>query len=169
MPFRGDISRTDFARSALAESFDTIGIDGIERLLPHRYPFLLVDRIDIVEPGKHVVGIKQLTSGEWWARGSSTNGYAARAEFPFSLLIEALAQAGGALIRDLSGGVPGAIAYFMGADRVRIRGAARAGDELRFDVRLRQWRRGICRTRAEARADGRIVLTAELTTIVRPG
>ncbi|HEY4129279.1 MAG TPA: 3-hydroxyacyl-ACP dehydratase FabZ family protein [Gemmatimonadaceae bacterium] len=143
-------------------------ISGVQLLLPHRYPFLLVDRIDVIEPGKHVVGIKRLTSGEWWARDGGVTG-SGKAELPFSLLIEALAQAGGALIRDLTGGVPGSIAYFMGADRVRMRGAARVGDELRFDVTLKQWRRGICRTRARASVDGRALMTAELTTIVRPG
>jgi 3-hydroxyacyl-[acyl-carrier-protein] dehydratase len=150
---------------AYHERFD---VAGIERILPHRYPFLLVDRIDVIEPGKHVIGIKQLTRGEWWACDGGVTG-TGKVELPFSLLLEALAQAGGALIRDLAGGVPGAIAYFMGADRVRIRGAARAGDEVRFDVRLRQWRRGICRTRATALVDGRAIMTAALTTIVRPG
>jgi 3-hydroxymyristoyl/3-hydroxydecanoyl-(acyl carrier protein) dehydratase len=56
----------------------------------------------------------------------------------------------------------------MGADRVRIRGAAHAGDVLRFDIVLRQWRRGICRTRALASVNGGVIMRAELTTIVRP-
>jgi 3-hydroxyacyl-[acyl-carrier-protein] dehydratase len=134
---------------------------GVQELLPHRYPFLLVDRIEVIDPGKHVVGTKRLTGGEWWAsRGD--------AEFPFTLLIEALAQTGGALIPDLASGIPGAIAYFMGVDRVRIRGAAHAGDLVRFDVMLRQWRRGICRTHATAAIDGAFIMSANLTTIVRP-
>ncbi len=108
-----------------------------------------------------------MTSGEWWARDGGVTG-SGKAELPFSLLIEALAQAGGALIKDLASGVPGAIAYFMGADRVRMRGAARVGDEVRFDITLRVWRRGICRTRARALVEDRTVMTAELTTIVRP-
>ncbi|HVX41286.1 MAG TPA: hypothetical protein VHB25_17085, partial [Gemmatimonadaceae bacterium] len=60
------------------------------------------------------------------------------------------------------------IAYFMGADRVRIRTPARAGDELRLDVTVRQWRRGICRTHGIATVGDSVVLTADLTTIVRP-
>ena len=132
----------------------------LERLLPHRYPFLLVDRIEVVSAGKHVVGTKRLTGGEWWAGQSG-------GELPFSLLVEALAQTGGALIPDLAQGMPGAIAYFMGADRVRIRGAACAGDVLTFEVILRQWRRGICRTRARASVNGAVIMRAELTTIVR--
>jgi 3-hydroxyacyl-[acyl-carrier-protein] dehydratase len=136
-------------------------VNAIQLLLPHRYPFLLVDRIVVIDPGKHVVGSKRLTYGEWWTGGGR--------DLPFSLLLEALAQAGGALIRDLTGGVPGAIAYFMGAERVRMRGAARIGDELSLDVRLKLWKRGICRTRAVARVGERIIMRAELTTIVRAG
>lgn len=134
----------------------------IERLLPHRYPFLLVDRIDVLEPGKHVVGVKRLTAGEWWARAD------AREPIPATLVLEALAQTSGAIVRDLAPADKATIAYFMGADRVRIRSAARAGDELRLEVTVRQWRRGICRTHGIATANGAVVLTADLTTIVRP-
>jgi 3-hydroxyacyl-[acyl-carrier-protein] dehydratase len=140
-------------------SYDT---QSLPALLPHRYPFLLVDRIEVVEPAQRVVGIKRLTGGEWWmGRDSAT-------AMPFTLVLEALAQTGAALIADLtqaSGG--GAIAYFMAADRIRFRRAAGVGDELRLEVSLRQWRRGICRTRGHATVDRDTVVTAELTTIVR--
>lgn len=134
----------------------------IERLLPHRYPFLLVDRIDVLEAGKHVVGIKRLTAGEWWARAD------AREPIPATLVLEALAQTSGAIVRDLVPAGTATIAYFMGADRVRIRTPARAGDELRLDVTVRQFRRGICRTHGVATTGEHIVLTADLTTIIRP-
>ena len=134
----------------------------LAQLLPHRYPFLLVDRIDVVDAGKHVVGSKRLTAGERWARGD------AREPIPAMLVLEALAQTSGAIVRDLVPSGSATIAYFMGADRVRIRATARAGDELRLDVTVRQWRRGICRTRGVASVHGTVVLTADLTTIVRP-
>jgi 3-hydroxymyristoyl/3-hydroxydecanoyl-(acyl carrier protein) dehydratase len=67
----------------------------------------------------------------------------------------------------LAGGSAGAIAYFMGANRVRFRDGARAGDDLRLDVRLTQWRRGLCRTYGIATVGARTIVTAELTTIVR--
>src|SRR3954463_6450611 len=95
----------------------------VQHLLPHRYPFLLVDRVDVIEPGRHVRGLKQLTTGEWWSAGGLT-------AIPHMLLLEALAQTSGSLIADLSKGTPGAIAYFMGAENVRMRGAARVGDEV---------------------------------------
>ena len=130
-------------------------------LLPHRYPFLLVDRIDVVHPGRQVVGFRQLTRTDWWLRPG------ADATMPFSLVLEALAQTSGALIPDLADGAPGAVAYFMGADRVRQRQSARSGDELRLDVSLVRWRRGLCRVKGAATVNSALVLSAELTTMVR--
>jgi 3-hydroxyacyl-[acyl-carrier-protein] dehydratase len=86
---------------------------------------------------------------------------------PFGLVIEALAQTTGALLRDLTDGAPGTLAYFMGADQVRLRRPARPGDELTLAVTLQKWRRGICRTRAVATVEGALVARALLTIIVR--
>jgi 3-hydroxyacyl-[acyl-carrier-protein] dehydratase len=132
----------------------------VQHLLPHRYPFLLVDRVDVIQAGRHVRGLKQLTAGEWWSEDRLTS-------IPHLLLLEALAQTSGSLIADLAAGTAGAIAYFMGAEHVRMRGAARVGEEVALDVYLQQWRRGICRTRGVATAAGSEVLRAELVTIVR--
>jgi 3-hydroxyacyl-[acyl-carrier-protein] dehydratase len=131
----------------------------LHALLPHRYPFLLVDRIDVLEPAKHVVGLKQLSVGEWWSETP--------ADVPLTLVLEALAQTSGALVHDLASGSPGAIAYFIGASRVRFRHRVRPGDALQLDVSLVHWRRGLCRTRGVATVEGRTVVTAELTTILR--
>lgn len=133
----------------------------VQALLAHRYPFLLVDRIDVLTPGRHVVGVKRLSTGEWWSEGIPAD------EFPFCLVIEALAQASGALAVDLVDDAAHAVAYIMAADRVRFRQPARAGDELHLDVTLRQWRRGVCRMRGIATVKGAVVVTADLTTIVR--
>jgi 3-hydroxyacyl-[acyl-carrier-protein] dehydratase len=134
--------------------------EALQALLPHRYPFLLVDRIDVVDPGKRVVGIKRLTGGEWWMATQAWD------PMPHTLVLEALAQTSGALIPDLTTDTA-AIAYFMAADRIRLRRAAAIGDELKLEVTLRQWRRGVCRTHGVASVDGIPVLTADLTTIVR--
>jgi 3-hydroxyacyl-[acyl-carrier-protein] dehydratase len=139
-------------------SYDTTAL---QSLLPHRYPFLLVDRVDVIDAGQHVVGLKQLTGGEWWMGPEST------VAMPFTLILEALAQTSGALMPGLIAGITGAVAYFMGADRVRFRHRAEIGDQLQRDVTLRQWRRGVCRTRGLATVNGTVVLTADLTTIVR--
>lgn len=137
----------------------------LQALLPHRYPFVLVDRIEVVDPGRHVVGTKRLTGSEWWGRAGAADG------IPFVLVLEALAQTSGALVPDLVGATAGITAYFMGADKVRFRQSARVGDVIQLDVTLQQWRRGICRTRgiATLQDDGAIVVSAELTTVIRVG
>jgi len=142
----------------IARTYDATAV---QALLAHRYPFLLVDRIDVITPGRHVVGSKRVSAGEWWSAGNDA------AVFPFCLVIEALAQASGALAVDLVDGAERAVAYIMAADRVRFRRPAHAGDELRLEVTLRQWRRGVCRMRGVATVGGAVVATAELTTIVR--
>lgn len=135
----------------------------IHALLGHRYPFLLVDRIVIVEPGRQVVGTKRISSGEWWCEGHD----AGSIQFPFSLVVEAMAQTTGAIIRDLIDGAEGAVPYFMGANQVRLRHFARAGDEIAMTLTMRQWRRGVCKTHGIATVDGRRIASANLTTVVR--
>jgi 3-hydroxymyristoyl/3-hydroxydecanoyl-(acyl carrier protein) dehydratase len=135
-------------------------------VLPHRYPFLLVDRVEIVTPGRHVVGYKRISAGEWWMEGVAPGASAALA-MPHMLVLEALAQTSGALVRDLLDGADRALAYFMGADLVRLRAPATVGDELMLDVSLLRWRRGICRARGLASIRGHVVVSAELTTVVR--
>jgi 3-hydroxyacyl-[acyl-carrier-protein] dehydratase len=133
----------------------------LHSLLPHRFPFLLVDRIDVVEPGVHVVGFRRLTNSDWWIGEKGSRA------MPFGLVLEALAQASGGLIPDLVDGASATVAYFMGADRVRQRRPAVTGDALTLDVRLLRWRRGLCRAKGTATVDGALVLSAELTTVVR--
>lgn len=134
-------------------------------LLPHRYPFLLLDRIVEVDPGKRAVGIKLVTSGEWCSDAPVPT--AGAIAMPQTLIVEALAQLTAAIFVGLIDGANGAVGYFMGIDRVRFRGSARPGDELLLEVVLRQFRRGVCRTHGVARVGDRVVVTADLTTVVR--
>ncbi len=141
---------------------------GLQDVLPHRYPFLLVDRVEVVEPGRHVLGHKRITADEWWMEGATPGvGRGRVAVMPHTLVLEALAQTSGGLVRDLLDGADHAIAYFMGANHVRFREEAAAGDELLLDVSLISWRRGICRARGVASVQGRTIVSAELATVVR--
>jgi 3-hydroxyacyl-[acyl-carrier-protein] dehydratase len=158
----------DVMPSTLDSKFDSgtgevLDSEAIHSLLGHRHPFLLVERITIVEPAHRVVGTKRISSGEWWCEGHD----AGSIHFPFGLVIEAMAQTTGALIRGLVGGAGAGIAYFMGVNHVRLRTFARPGDELTMTLTLKQWRRGICRTRGVATVDDRLVASADLTTVVR--
>lgn len=109
---------------------ETIEGTAVSALLAHRFPFLLIDLIDIVQPGRRVIGRKRITVGEWWNEG--THGPAAI--FPFSLVSEAMAQTSAASMRDLVDGAEGAVAYFMVVTRLRLRHAARPGDELAMEL-----------------------------------
>ena len=154
---------SQLSQHAIAHAHEVLDSEAIHALLGHRHPFLLVDRIDVLEPGRQVVGTKQISSGEWWCEGHD----AGSIQFPFSLVIEAMAQTTGALIRDLVGGAGGGIAYFMGVNHVRLRTFARPGDELTMLLTLWQWRRGICRTHGVATVAGGLVASADLTTVIR--
>lgn len=148
-------------------------LPGVLELLPHRYPFLLLDRITVIEPGRRAEGVKLVTGGEWFFGESpyepSLALHAAdELSMPNGLVVEALAQLSAALLIDLRDGSSGPmVGYFMAADRVRYRGVARPGDEVQLSVDLMRFRRGLLRTRGEARVDGCRIVRAELTTILR--
>lgn len=129
-------------------------------LLAHRYPFLLVDTIDVLEPGRRVVGTRRVTADEWPAR-------LPLAAMPGLLVVEALAQTGAAILLDLLDDARGAVGYFAGLQRVRLRDPARPGDTIRLTVELRAFRRGVAWLRGRGDVDGRTVATADFTTVVR--
>ncbi|HET7459304.1 MAG TPA: 3-hydroxyacyl-ACP dehydratase FabZ family protein [Gemmatimonadaceae bacterium] len=146
----------------------TADLPDVLDLLPHRYPFLLVDRITAIDPGRRAEGVKQVTGGEWFFIGASNADRERR--MPNGLVVEALAQLSAAVLVGLAESIPGAVGYFMGLDRVRYRGdGARAGDEIQLSVELIRFRRGLCRTRGEAWVNGRRIVRAELTTVLVPG
>lgn len=161
MPFDSDAPGDERGRATLPGT--VLEGEALTSLLPHRYPFLLVDRIHVVEPGRRAVGVKRVTAGEWWCSAPGDP----ETIMPYSLVIEALAQTTSGLLQEGIDGARGAIAYFAAADRVRLRRAARPGDELHLTVTLRSWRRGICRTDGVAAVDGEVVASASLTTMLR--
>jgi len=134
-------------------------------LLPHRFPLLLVDRITAVEPGKRASGVKVVTGNEWSSVGSNRD--PAALEMPHLLIVEALAQLSAAVLVTLLEGCAGAIGYFLGIGNVRFRGRAAPGDVLDLSIELRQFKRGVCRTRGIARIGSLDVVRADLTTIIR--
>lgn len=134
-------------------------------LVAHRFPFLLVDRVEIAAPGRRVVGTKQVTGNEW---SSVFSGDGRPFPMPGLLVVEALAQTSAALLVGLANADEDLIGYFAALSRVRLREPARPGDTLRLTVELRSFRRGIARMRGVADVGGRTVTTAEFVTVVRP-
>jgi 3-hydroxyacyl-[acyl-carrier-protein] dehydratase len=130
-------------------------------LLPHRAPFLLIDRILSVEPGRRATGVKQITGDEWCMRADPPR------PFPHTLVLEALAQLSAGVMIGLTDAPAGAVGYFMGLNKVKLRGDVFSGDALELSCTLMHYRRGICRTRGEAFVRGARIVRAELTTIIR--
>lgn len=135
-------------------------------LLPHRYPFLLLDDIEVVSPGREARGWKQVTGSEWQIIGARDG--TSSVAMPHALIVEALAQLSAAVVAGVAPNDEPMVGYFLGCDKVRLRGEAKPGDTIELSVELLQFRRGICRTRAVARVEGTVLVRAILTTIVRP-
>lgn len=140
-----------------------LGPKEIQEILPHRYPFLLVDRILEMELGKRVVGIKNVTLNEPFFPGH----FPGHPIMPGVLIVEAMAQVGGVLLmRSLNARAEKKVIYFTGIDRARFRRPAVPGDQIRMEVEILQLRRQMCRMKAAAYVDGTLVAEAELSSVV---
>jgi UDP-3-O-[3-hydroxymyristoyl] N-acetylglucosamine deacetylase/3-hydroxyacyl-[acyl-carrier-protein] dehydratase len=146
-----------------AEEDDRVlGIDEIMKTLPHRYPFLLVDRILEYEAGKRVVGLKNVTINEPFFQGH----FPGHAIMPGVLIIEAMAQVGGMLLMATSH-QGDKVVYFTSLDNVKWRKPVRPGDQLLFELDVVQIRGAMCKMRGVARVDGNVVAEADLAAMLR--
>jgi 3-hydroxyacyl-[acyl-carrier-protein] dehydratase len=138
-------------------------IQKIRSLLPHRYPFLLVDRVLEVDPGKRLLAIKNVTINEPFFEGH----FPAKPVMPGVLLIEAMAQATGLLAMESADVPKEAIYYLVGVDKVRFKRPVVPGDQLHFEVEVLKRRREIWVFNAEAKVDGKMVASAEIMCTAR--
>lgn len=132
--------------------------DEILSLLPHRYPFLLVDRILELEPGRRAVGLKNVTLNESFFQGH----FPGHPVMPGVLLVEAMAQVGGVIMLSMSQN-DGKLAYFAGMDKVRFRRPVVPGDTLISEVEVIKHRGPFGWVRGVARVDGHVVVEGELS------
>ena len=137
----------------------------IMRYLPHRYPFLLVDRIVELVENKSIRGIKNVTMNEPFFQGHFP-GYPV---MPAVLVIEALAQIASILAWKMSGHDPGdgALIFFAGIDDARFRRQVRPGDQLILEAEVQRLVRGIGKFAVRAKVDGEIVAEADLMAAMR--
>jgi 3-hydroxyacyl-[acyl-carrier-protein] dehydratase len=129
----------------------------IQKIIPHRYPFLLVDRIEELEEGKKAVGIKNVTFNEPFFQGH----FPGNPIMPGVLIIEALAQVGAVAILSIEGN-RGKLGVFTGIDKVRFRKQVKPGDVLRLEAELTAFKRGMGKAIATAYVGDKVVASGEL-------
>jgi len=139
-----------------------LDINAIQTILPHRYPFLLVDKIIDLVPREHVVGIKNVTANEPFFIGH----FPGRLIMPGVLIIESMAQVGGILLLDSEENPGEKLVYFTGIDKVKFRKPIVPGDQLRFELDMLRYRRSICKMTGKAFVEDELVCEAELSAAV---
>ncbi|HEY6464675.1 MAG TPA: 3-hydroxyacyl-ACP dehydratase FabZ [Candidatus Acidoferrales bacterium] len=135
-----------------------LDIDAIRKILPHRYPFLLVDAIEEMESKKRVVGIKNVTINEPFFPGH----FPSKPVMPGVLIIEALAQTGGVLLLSEVADRDKKLIYLVAVDNVRFRRPVVPGDQLKLELVVVSIRGTFCRMDGKARVNGDVVAEASM-------
>lgn len=135
-------------------------VNEIRKYLPHRYPFLLVDRVIELVPGESIVAIKNVTVNEPFFNGHFPD----QPVMPGVLLVEAMAQAAGVLGFKTMNKTPedGSIYYFVGADDLRFKRPVVPGDQVKLEASVLSERRGIWKFAVKASVDGQLVCSATI-------
>ncbi|MDT8318016.1 MAG: 3-hydroxyacyl-ACP dehydratase FabZ [bacterium] len=139
-----------------------LDVNEIMKNLPHRYPFLLVDRVKELEINKRIVAIKNVTINEPFFQGH----FPGHPIMPGVLIVEAMAQVGGVLAYRSQPDTEGKVVYFMGIDKAKFRRPVVPGDRLEFVLEVIKQRRDIWVFKAEAFVDGERAAEAEIKATI---
>lgn len=139
-----------------------LDIQAIMKVIPHRYPFLLVDRIIDFIPQERVVGLKNVTINEPFFQGH----FPGHPIMPGVLIVEAMAQVGGFMLLNSQDNPENKLAFFMGLDNVRFRKPVYPGDQVRFELDMLKYRKSYCKMAGKAFVGNDLVTEAELMAAV---
>jgi 3-hydroxyacyl-[acyl-carrier-protein] dehydratase len=141
----------------------SLDIERIKEMIPHRYPFLMIDRVDEVVSNQSAVGIKNVTVNEYFFQGH----FPSQPVVPGVLIIEAMAQTAAVLVVETLGSeAEGKLVYFMTIDNARFRRPVGPGDQLRVHVQKQQNRRNVWKFKGEAKVDGTLVAEATYAAMI---
>ena len=141
----------------------TMDIERIMELIPHRYPFLMIDRVEEVVTNESAIGIKNVTINEYYFQGH----FPSQPVLPGVLIIEAMAQTSAVLVVDTLGpGTEGKLVYFMTINDARFRKPVGPGDTLHVHVKKLQQRRNVWKFKGEAHVDGNLVAEATYAAMI---
>jgi 3-hydroxyacyl-[acyl-carrier-protein] dehydratase len=135
-----------------------LDINAIQKILPHRPPFLLVDAIEEMEQWKRIVGIKNVTMNEHFFQGH----FPGNPIMPGVLIIESMAQTGGLLLLREVPDREKKLLYFVAIDNARFRRPVIPGDQLRLEMKVLAWRGGFCKLEGRATVSGEMAAEATL-------
>lgn len=142
---------------------DIVGIERVMEMIPHRYPFLMIDRVIEVEPDVGAIGVKNVSINEPHFQGH----FPRRPVMPGVLIIEAMAQSAAVLVVETLGKeFEGKLVYFMSVDRARFRKPVTPGDVMYVHVRKERQRGPVWKFSAEARVDGAVVAEATYSAMI---
>lgn len=161
--------RKIYKKKQIASKYQNVKADGfflditaIQKIMPHRYPFLLVDKIIDLIPGERVIGLKNVTINEQFFSGH----FPGQPVMPAVLQIEAMAQVGGVLLLNESDNPEDKLVYFMSIDKAKFRKPVVPGDQLRLELEMLQRRSNTVKMAGKAYVSGDLVAEAELMAIV---
>jgi UDP-3-O-[3-hydroxymyristoyl] N-acetylglucosamine deacetylase/3-hydroxyacyl-[acyl-carrier-protein] dehydratase len=152
-----------FVRRRVREVPSSLSIQQIKEIMPHRYPMLLVDRILLLEEGKRVIGMKNVTINEPFFAGH----FPGHPIMPAVLIIEAMAQTGGVLLLSMVEEPKSKLVYFMAIDKAKFRKPVFPGDQVRFELEMLKLRMNTCKMKGKAFVDEDLVAEAELLSVLK--
>ena len=157
------MSRADDPGAAAGTGGGAMDLKGVMAALPHRYPMLLVDRVESLERDQRIVAIKAVTINEGFFQGH----FSGRPIMPGVLIVEALAQAAGVLaVESLGLSNSGKLVYFMAIEGAKFRAPVEPGVLLRLEVEFVQKRTSVCKFAGRALVDGKLVAEAQFTAMI---